>query len=217
LYLVLAAAGGVGFLVVRPAILVTGDANATLANLVAQEALARTGIALELVAVLAQALLAVWFFRLFREVDVTAATALAAFGLVNAVAVLGSAAFSSTALAVAFDPSLSAEGATAETVQLMYQLGGSLWGVGGLFFGLWLIPMGFLVHRSRWMPRPLGWILLAGGIAYVVSVFVIYVVPAPGIVAQALAMVATVGEFWMLGYLLLFGVRRGAAVLESTA
>ncbi len=211
LYLLLAVAGGLGFLLVRPAIMVPDDAAATLSNLLSQETVARFGIALELLTVLSQAVLAIWFFKLFRSVNVVAATSVAAFGLVNAVAILGSAAFSSTALAVALDPSLSSAARTAETVQLMYQLGGTLWGVGGLFFGLWLIPMGRLVLESRWMPRPLGWILLAGGVAYVISVFVTYVVPAPSVVTDGLAIIATVGEFWMLGYLLIIGVRRGAA------
>ncbi len=212
LYLILAVAGAVGFLLIRPAIVVSDDASATLANLTSHETLARVGVGLELVTVLSQALLAVWFFKLFRSVNVTAAMSLAAFGLVNAVAILGSAAFSSTALAVAFDPSLSTATGTGETVQLMYQLGGALWGVGGLFFGLWLIPMGWLVIQSRWMPRLLGWILIAGGVAYVIGVFVTYVVPTPGFVADSLSLVATVGEFWMMGYLLIFGVRRGASV-----
>lgn len=211
LYLILAVAGAVGFLLIRPAIVVSDDASATLANLTSHETLARAGVGLELVTVLSQAVLAVWFFKLFRSVNVTAAMSLAAFGLVNAVAILGSAAFSSTALAVAFDPSLSTATGTGETVQLMYQLGGALWGVGGLFFGLWLIPMGWLVIQSRWMPRLLGWILIAGGVAYVIGVFVTYVVPTPGFVADSLSLVATVGEFWMMGYLLIFGVRRGAS------
>ena len=217
LYLVLAVTGGLGFLLVRPAIFVPDDASTTLANLLAQESLARIGIALELLTVLSQAVLAIWFFKLFRSVNAVAATSVAAFGLVNAVAILGSATFSSTALAVALDPALSVAGGTAETVQLMYQLGGTLWGVGGIFFGLWLIPMGQLVLQSRWMPRPLGWILIAGGIGYVISVFTTYVVPAPGGVAEALAIVATVGEFWMLGYLLILGVRRGATVPTALA
>jgi hypothetical protein len=212
LYLVLAVTGALGFLLIRPAIVVPGDAAATLANLLDQDALARLGIALELLTVLSQSALAVWFFKLFRGVDVTAAMSLAAFGLINAVAILASAAFSSTALAVASDPALAPTDGMAETVQLMYQLGATFWGVGGLFFGLWLIPMGLLVIRSRWMPRPLGWVLIAGGLGYVVSVFITYVIPAPGVVVEALAILATVGEFWMLGYLLIFGVRRGASV-----
>lgn len=212
LYLSLAVTGALGFLLVRPAIYVPDDAAATLTALIDQEPMARLGIALELLTVLSQSVLAIWFFKLFRSVNLVAATSVAAFGLVNAVAILGSATFSSTALAIALDPSLSPAGATAETVQLMYQVGGTFWGVGGLFFGLWLIPMGRLVLESRWMPRLLGWLLIAGGLSYVVSVFITYVFPTPGVVADALAIVATVGEFWMLGYLLIRGVRRGATV-----
>ncbi len=31
------------------------------------------------------------------------------------------------------------------------------WDIGGLFFGLWLIPMGYVVLTSRVMPIALGW------------------------------------------------------------
>ena len=90
----------------------------------------------------------------------------------------------------------------------MYELSGAFWGVGALFFGLWLIPMGYLVLASRWMPRPLGWILIGGGVGYILSAFVVYLVPdAPGGLETALISLATVGEFWMIGYLLIKGVR----------
>ena len=91
-----------------------------------------------------QALAAVWFYRLFRSVDSFAAGCLAAFGLVNAVVILGSAVFLATAIQVAGDPGLAPGGDAAATVQLMYVLSGGLWDVGGLFFGLWLVPMGWL-------------------------------------------------------------------------
>ena len=98
---------------------------------------------------LTQALAAVWFYRLFRTADPLAAGGIAAFGLVNAVAVLVSAALLATAVEVALDP----VGDAAATVQLLYLVSGNLWGVGALFFGLWLIPMGWCVLRSGWMPR----------------------------------------------------------------
>ena len=107
---------------------------------------------------LTQALAALWFFRLFRPVDAFAAGAIAAFGLVNAVAILVSAACLATALQVALEPVGDAGNA-----QLLYLVSDNLWIVGGLFFGLWLIPMGWCVLRSGWMPRALGWILVLGG------------------------------------------------------
>ncbi len=209
LYLGVAITGMLGFLLIRPEIHVAGDAAATMANLIEHEGLARLGIALELLVVLTQALVAVWFFKLFRSVSTTAAGSLTAFGLINSTAILCSAAFLVTALAVALDPALSSGGAAA-TVQLMYEVSGAFWGVGALFFGLWLIPMGYLVVVSKWMPRPLGWILIGGGVGYVLSAFVVYVVPdAPGALEFGLTVLATVGEFWMIGHLLMKGVRSG--------
>jgi hypothetical protein len=99
----------------------------------------------------------------------------------------------------------------------MYLVSGGLWSVGNLFFGLWLIPMGWCVLRSRWMPRTLGWILIAGGACYVISAFVASIASEPTPAVEVLAMPATVGEFWMLGYLLVRGVRRGADSLVEGA
>ncbi|MBO3746121.1 DUF4386 domain-containing protein [Streptosporangiaceae bacterium NEAU-GS5] len=206
LYLGLAVAGGLGFLLIRPKLFAAADPGATLANLIHDESLARAGVALELLTVLTQALTAAWFYRLFRSAEPYGAAGIAAFGLVNAVAVLGSAALLATAVQIAGDP----VGDPAANVQLMYLISGNLWRAGGLFFGLWLIPMGSCVLRSGWMPRPLGWVLVAGGIGYVLSAFVAYVAPGAGALADALAYPATVGEFWMIAYLLTRGVRRSA-------
>ena len=209
LYLGLAVTGGLGFLLIRPRLFVAGDGAATLAHLIEHEGLARAGVALELLVVLTQALAAVWFYRLFRPVDSVAAGSIAAFGLVNAVAILSSAALLATAVAVAVDP----VGDAAANVQLMYLVSGNLWTAGGLFFGLWLIPMGWCVLRSGWMPRALGWVLIGGGVGYVLSTFVAYLVPQAGAVADVLVLPASVGEFWMVGYLIFRGVRATAPAL----
>jgi hypothetical protein len=204
-YLGLAIAGAAGFLILRPQLFVAGDAQATMVNLVENEALARLGIAVELLVVLTQTFTAAWFYRLFRTVDSTASAGIAAFGLVNAVAILGSAALLATATEIAVQP----VGTTAADVQVLYLVSGNLWKAGGLFFGLWLIPMGWCVLRSGWMPRPLGWILIAGGVGYLLSTFVGYLIPRAGTVADAITVPASAGEFWMIGYLLVRGIRAG--------
>jgi hypothetical protein len=206
-YLGVAITGLLGFLIIRPQLFAADDPDATLANLIAHESLARAGVAFELGMVVTQTLTAVWFYRLFRSVNSLAAGGIAAFGLVNAIVGLVSAAALATAVGVAVDP----VGDAAANVQVLYLVSGSLWGVGALFFGLWLIPMGWCVLRSGWMPRVLGWILVGGGVGYVLSAFIRYLVPDAFVVAEALAMPASVGEFWMVGYLLVRGVRRSVA------
>ncbi|GAA1984067.1 DUF4386 domain-containing protein [Isoptericola halotolerans] len=207
LYLALAVFGIPAFLIIRPMLFDPTDATTTAANLVDQEALARLGVALELALVAAQTLTALWFFRLFRRVDSFAAAMLAVFGTINAVAILTSAA----ALGAALDAALAGDPAGS---QLMYLLSGNLWGVGALFFGLWLIPMGLLARRAG-MPRPMAAILLVGGLGYIADAFLSLLAPGADLLSQLIVVPATVGEFWMIGYLLWTGlrpVRTGAPV-----
>jgi hypothetical protein len=196
---------GVGFyFVLLPQLFAADDPNATLANLVDSESLARAIVAVELLMCVAQALTAVWFYRLFRTTGPLAAGGIAAFGLVNVVVALVSAALLATAVQVAAEPF----GDAAATAQVLYLISENMWGVGALFFGLWLVPMGWCVLRSGWLPRALGWILVGGGVGYVLSAFTRYLAPDAHVLTEALAYPASVGEFWMVGYLLVRGLRR---------
>jgi hypothetical protein len=210
-YLGLAISGLCGFLLIRSRLYVAADAAATLANLSSHPVLARAGVGMEMGIVLTQTLSAVWFYKLFRSVDTFAAGTVAAFGLVNAIAIVSSAALLASAVAVAGNVTLAAGGDAAATVQLLYVISGKLWSVGAIFFGLWLIPMGWLVLRSAWMPPVLGYVLVIGGVGYVISAFLGQTVPGSSAVANALTIPASVGEFWMIGYLLWYGVRDRSA------
>lgn len=213
LYLSFFVTGILGSLVVRGQLFAADDAQATLTNLLDKESLARIGIALELGIAMTQALTAVWFYRLFKSVDTPAAGTLMAFGLVNAVAILISGGVLATALDAATDPSLIISGNQAATSQLLYVLSANIWGVAALFFGLWLLPMGWLVLRSHWLPHILGWTLVAGGVGYMLSAFVTYLLPGADVVAQLLTVPSIVGEVWITGYLIIVGIRRHDPVM----
>ncbi len=209
-YLGLGISGALGFVLIRSQLVEPGDAAATSMNLIEHEGLARLGIAADLTVVLTQSLAALYFFKLFRDVNTFAAGSLAAFGFMNSAAILVATAFSATALEVALD---GAAPTAAASALLLYDLNGAAWGVGALFFGLWLIPMGWLVLRSGFMPRPLGWILVAGGLGYSLSAYTRYLLPDADVLTDALTVPATVGELWMIAYLLIIGVR--AATIAS--
>lgn len=202
-YLGLAITGMLGFLMIRAQLFAADDPARTLANLVEREGLARIGIALELGIVVFQALAAVWFARLFRDTDGFAAGTLALFGMVNAIVVLASAALLRSALDVALAPA----GANVALSHLLFLISGRFWEVGNVFFGLWLIPMGWLASKANFGPRALGWILILGGIGYVVSPFVAVLAPDAGRWLAVFPLTATVGEFWMIGLLLWTGLR----------
>lgn len=208
-YLGLAVSGMIGHLMLTAQLTVPGDPAGTLARLVEAPGLAQLALVMELLVVITQALAAWGFFALFRRDHLVAAFGVAAFGLANGIAILTSAGFLGTALAVAGDPALAPGGDASATVALLYALSGAAWKTGGVFFGLWLIPMGMFALGTRRMPRVLGWALIVGGVGYVLGAL-LAVVPALAPIGEGLAYLATVGELWMIGYLLSVGIRRSA-------
>lgn len=203
-YLVLAIAGVVGFLVLHPMVYVSGDPSKTMANLSEHETLARMRLLAEFVIIVSQAVAAVYFFKLFNDINPFASWALAAWGSMNAGAIM----ISAIAMGGAINMASSALPPNEKliVVQIFDQVSKNAWGVGNLFFGLWLIPMGHIVVTSQRMPIWLGRVLIVGGAGYVASAFLNY----GGLQASwvgILTIPATLGEFWMIGYLLIFGIR----------
>ncbi|MCC2031669.1 DUF4386 domain-containing protein [Microbacterium allomyrinae] len=214
-YLGLALAGMLGFLVLRPQLHVPGDSAATLANLVDRGALVQAAIALELLIVVAQALAAVGFYALFRADRPVAAFSVATFGMANAAAVLGSAAMIVAAYGLASSPSPVGDPVM---IAALFAVADAFWTVGAVFFGLWLIPMGWFALSTRRFPRVLGWILVIGGAGYVLDAFLSSSAPwLPSVVGDVMVIPATIGELWMIGYLLVCGIRPALAVSPAGA
>ncbi len=203
IYLGLALTGFFAFLFARQHLYVDGNAFKTSTNLVDNEMLARWGIAAEVALVGFQALAAVWFYKLFRKKDSFGAGLIAIFGMVNAGAILIASALWLVALnaAVSGGAMISPAGDQAATAQLLFGLHESIWLVSGLFFGLWLLPMGYMASRYN-MPRALTYFLYVGGVGYILSTFVLIVAPGQTSLAEILPIPATIGEFWIIGYLL---------------
>lgn len=196
LYLGLALTGLFVFLFARSNIFVDGNALATSTNLLEKESLARMGIAMELALVIFQALVAIWFYKLFKNVNSFASGLIAVFGTINAIAILISSAMWLSALKA------SVMGNPLVLVYDLLNLHESIWLVSGIFFGLWLIPMGYLTYKAK-MPKALAGFLILGGIGYILSTFILILFPRFVTLAEALPMFATIGEFWIIGYLLI--------------
>ncbi len=210
-YLGLAVTGMLGFLLIRPQVFISGESGAVLDALAGNLPLARLGLLLELGIVVTQVLTALWFFKLFRGVNSFAAGSLATLGLMNAVAILGSAASLSTAIQLADGGGADA----AVQVGLLVSLSNGFWAAGVVFFGAWLIPMGVLVLQSGYAWRWIGWVLIVGGVGYVASIVVDRLAPEAADLVSMLTIPATIGEFSILLYLLIRGVHSHALVTAS--
>lgn len=203
-YLIMAISGILGFLIFHPQVFDAEDAQKTLTNLMDLESLARTRLLLEFTIIVSQALTAVWFFRLFRNINEWAAWSVGIWGMINSVAIMISAISMGSAIEIA-NSSQSLDDKVI-LIELLSSLITNAWGVGGLFFGLWLIPLGYIITSTKRMPVWLGRTLIAGGIGYLISTTINYIgIESP--LFGYLTVPAAVGEFWMIGYLLIFGIR----------
>ena len=125
--------------------------------------------------------------------------------MMNSVAIMGSAISMASAIEIASSSTQAIEGKIM-SIELLSTLVTNAWGVGSLFFGLWLIPLGYIVTSSKRMPVWLGRVLIIGGIGYLLSAIINYI-GIKGLFLDFLVIPATVGEFWMIGYLLIYGIR----------
>jgi hypothetical protein len=82
-----------------------------------------------------------------------------------------------------------------------------------IFFGLFLLPLGYLVYRSGAFPRLLGIILIIGCGGYLTDIVTIYL--APGFTSSLSTPFATLAGLSELLFLLWL-VIRGAKVPQST-
>jgi Domain of unknown function (DUF4386) len=204
-YLILAISGMLGFLIYQPQIFITNNPEQTLKNLINLETTARIRLILEFVIIISQALSAFWFYKLFKPINEWGAFTLAIWGTMNAAIILISAISMASAIDIASSSTLSLQEKIG-FIQLLSLFIANAWGVGSLFFGLWLIPMGYIIVASKKMPIWLGRTLILGGIGYIFSAFLEYLgMKHP--IFDLLVIPASIGEFWIIGYLLIYGLR----------
>ncbi|OHE66875.1 MAG: hypothetical protein A2Z99_13400 [Treponema sp. GWB1_62_6] len=205
-YVLLTAFSVFGILVADARFYVPGDAAATVARILAEEGLYRLGIASVLAGQACQIFLGLVLYRLFKPVNkdrartllalVIAMVPIAFLNMLNKfvpLILMGNSAF-----AQAFDPS---QLQALSMLSLELQKVGTL--VAGVFWGLWLIPLGLLVLKSGYFPRILGVLLLVACAGYLADSFVAFTLPAfSGTIAPIAHALAALGEMpfalWMI-------------------
>lgn len=192
-----------------------GDPAATVHNILAHEALFRAGIVAGLFCYIEFLLLPLLFYRLLGAVNRNAAMLMAVLALVSVPLSIASLQHKLDVLALLGHASwLHALDASQLQTQVMLQLSayGNALLIAQIFWGLWLVPLGWLVLRSGMLPKVLGALLVLGGLSYLAD-FVGQMLFA-GYNASALSdfmtLPAALGEIGTCLWLLLAGARVSA-------
>jgi len=202
-------AGIVGFVAGAP-LIVTNDAAATAANILANESLFRLGFAANLISGLSYVGVTVFMYYVLKPVSRTLSLLAAFFGLAGVA--IGGVAWVSNLVPLSLlhgDQYLSAF--TKSQLQAMalvaLKVQTHVFFIGMVFFGIQCILMGCLVARSTFLPRILGVLLAIGGTSYVIASFANFLLPLFGARLIPFIMpVALIGEGSLTLWLLMKGV-----------
>src|SRR5438128_9440151 len=179
-YLLLVLLGPLRLIYIPNKLFVHGNAAATASNIAAHEWLFRFGMLSDLLGAVVLIFLVLAFYRLFKGVDQQFAVLLVIVGgvmpaLINFVNVVSDAGALMVArsggaggadfLSVVEKPQRDA------LVMLFLRLHHHQIVAAEILWGLWLLPMGALTYKSRFLPRLLGVWLIINGVGYVVLSF----------------------------------------------
>lgn len=210
LYLVVAVLGGFAELVVRRSIVEPGEAAATAENIRSSATLFRVGFVADLVQATFFLFTAMALYLLLRHVHALVAQAMVVLVAIAVAIISLNLLHQFTALQVATEAgyrSTFGPVGSDRLAMLFVDLHHNGYLIAQMFFGLWLVPLGYLVVRSGFFPKVLGVALAAGGVAYVVDLLARFLAPEFGETISPYVLIPVYSEVVFVAYLLIKGVR----------
>ncbi len=207
-----------GGMYVDPKIYVPGDTVATVSNILASEWLFRLGFVSNLVGLILQLFLVHVLYELFKSVDKGQARLMVIFVVAGV-----SVAFLNTLNQYAPILLLSGAGhlsvfnpAQLQTLAMVffdiYEHGIML---AEIFWGLWLIPLGILVYKSRFVPKALGVLLIVGCFGHLLSFLSAFLFPDYIVILTPIAEMVMIGELPIFLWLLIKGVKNQQSSIRT--
>jgi hypothetical protein len=211
LYLLNAITSGFAFGYVLSKVYIPGNAATTAGNVVSNSGLVRAGVVADLFQATVWVFLAMTLYILLKHVHQSAARAMVVLVTVGAAIVCLNDVFQFESVRVATDGSYAAAfGAAGSSALVLLLLEIHHYGflVAQIFFGLWLVPFGYLAYKSAMFPKVLGVALIAGGACYLVGMLAVFLVPDNGEKINVFVTIpSAIAEISMVVYLLVIGAK----------
>jgi len=204
LYLIMAPLGMFGMSPFDPA-----DAATRASNIMASESLFRLGIVSALMVQIVNILVVLVLYKLLKPVNKTHALLMVIFLLLGVpIAMLSQLNKFAALLLLSGADYLTVF--TADQLQALAPLFLDLHehglSIAGIFWGLWLFPMGYLVFKSGYIPRILGVLLIIGCFGYLIDSVTFFVFPNFVATISQFTDLTWVGELLLALWLLIKGV-----------
>jgi len=196
--------------VVRSTLVVPADAAATAKNILASELLFRLGIVSDLIMVVFYLLMGLAFYVLLKPVNKNVALLMLLMNLAG-VPMLGMNVLNqfATLLLISGAGYLTVFGA--DQIQalglLFFNLHEYGYSMAVISWGFYLLPLGYLVFKSGYLPKFLGVLLMLASLGDLIQFFQIFLLPAYEAIAYPGLGVALIAEFSFCFWLMIKGAK----------
>ena len=212
IYLVVVLTGIVSLVYVPSQLIDLSNAELTVSNIRGSLDLFRLGIAAGFVCYIAFLLLPLALYQLLAHVDRRAALLMVLLAIISVPISLANFAHKLDVLTLLSDNAYllnMPDEQLQRSVMLSIAQYNNVILVAEIFWGLWLLPFGYLVFKSNMLPKILGVFLMLGCFGYLIDVFGRTLFPdfPQGAFASNVTTPAAIGEIGTCLWLLIFGAR----------
>lgn len=212
IYLIVVLTGMFSLAYVPSQLIFWGDAAKTLQHITSSQQLYRMGIASSMICYLAFTLLPIVLYKLLRQVDENYAKAMVIFALISVPISLLNLQHKFDVLSLITNANYLKDLSTQQLesrVLLSLESYDSGILIVQLFWGLWLLPFGYLVYHSKILPKILGIFLIIGCFGYLINVLGRTTFPNYGEFgfAKYVTLPASIGEIGICLWLIIMGAK----------
>ena len=211
-YLILVISGILNLMYIPSKLIVWESAPDTLRNIQQSETLFRLGIVSGIITFLAFLVLPLLLYKLLQEVNKTQALLMVVFALVSIPISFVNMLHKFSVLTLISGADYLSKLSTPELeFRVMFELDAYDNGIvlSQIFWGLWLLPFGYLMYKSGFLPRVLGILLMLGCFGYLVKFFGAFLFPDfhKTLIYRIAGLPASIGEISTCLWLLIMGTQ----------
>ena len=213
LYLILVLSGIVNLLYVPSQLINMKDAALTVANIQNSELLFRYGIVSGIISFLTLLILPLVLYKLLYKINKNYAILMVIFALIS-VAISFVNILNKFSVLTLISKAEYLQGMSIIELQTQIMLSLNYYNNGiqisQIFWGLWLLPFGYLVYKSGFLPKFLGVFLMMGCFGYLIEFFALFLMPSynHSLVQTIVGIPSPIGEIGICFWLLIMGTNK---------
>lgn len=209
LYLIVIITGLFSLMYVPKNLFVYGNALETAQNISQKTGMFRISLASSVICYLAFTFLVIFLYQILRTVDIFVARVMMILALISVPVSFYNLINKYAILDLIKDNTSDLAQKSEKIMELLNNYDNGIF-ILTIFWGLWLLPFGFLIFRSGFYPKIIGVLLMVGCFGYLINFFgnTLFVDYQSVGVLQYLKLLPTVGEFSICFWLLVVGARK---------